>query len=284
MLTKWEKEKFKRKCEEGITVFYDYHDVANSHFISCISEHHNEVNETWMEAFKDELYDWCNPNESVESIRNDIMWICSEIGINYKDLTDEEVEELYDLAQSHLIYGPDYDHYLKQEICVDIFVDTGDYNFDLGCNEIYPHYNGKKGEPIDDECCMVWLANTQGYDKKCFKEAMDNTQEMNNSKFLESCFDELENCTSHMNSLVFLKKMTLKEYLELLDSKAPVHIEKETRCGLFDKWNGAGGLLDISLEKDIDIPREMIHKITEDGQFRYNIREVYGVTDSFWEE
>ena len=187
------------------------------------------------------------------------------------------------MVTENLWYKPDYDHYLNQKVCIDIFVDSGDYNYDLGVNQVYPHYNGDVEEPIKDECCLVWLAKTQGYTKEELEKNLYKDEKFTN-KFFESVYDELNNCTSHMNCLVFLKRMTLREYLEMMDSKKQVHISKDTRCGLFDNWSGAGGLLDIHLEKDINIPRENIHEITDDGQFRYNIHEVYGVDDSFWEE
>ena len=282
MLTEEQREKFIERCEQGLTTYYDYRDEVDSHFVSCIMAHHDEVSESYMEAFEDELFDWCNPNDCYDM--DDIRNLSYEVlGIKFDDLDDEDQEDLKEIADEYLVYNPDYDHFLKQEICVDIFVDTGDYNYDLGCNEIYPHYNGCIDITPKEECCLVWLSKTQGYTKEELMKNL-NTDKQFINKFFKSIYDELANCSSHMNALVFLKKMTLEEYLKMLDSKEDIHIDKDTRVGLFDKWSGAGGLFEISLEKDIVIPRSMIHEIVEDGQFKYNVHDVYGVSDSFWED
>ena len=283
MITEEQKKQLLEKCVKGIDVYPSYDDIVNSHFVSCILARHDEISSTYMEAFEDELYNWFNPNDNYSGIEEDVKSMCQEVGFDIDELNEEDYRMVWDLVTDNIWYKPDYEHYLNQKVCIDIFVDSGDYNYDLGVNQVYPHYNGDVEEPIKDECCLVWLAKTQGYTKEELEKNLYKDEKFTN-KFFESVYDELNNCTSHMNCLVFLKRMTLREYLEMMDSKEPVHIGKDTRCGLFDNWSGAGGLLDIHLEKDIDIPRENIHEITDDGQFRYNIREVYGVDDSFWED
>lgn len=283
MITEEQKKQLLEKCVNGIDVYPSYDDIVNSHFVSCILARHDEISSTYMEAFEDELYNWFNPNDNYSGIEEDVKSMCQEVGFDIDELNEEDYRMVWDLVTDNIWYKPDYEHYLNQKVCIDIFVDSGDYNYDLGVNQVYPHYNGDVEEPIKDECCLVWLAKTQGYTKEELEKNLYKDEKFTN-KFFESVYDELNNCTSHMNSLVFLKRMTLREYLEMMDSKEPVHISKDTRCGLFDNWSGAGGLLDIHLEKDIDISREDIHEITDDGQFRYNIHEVYGVDDSFWEE
>ena len=283
MITEEQKKQLLEKCVKGIDVYPSYDDIVNSHFVSCILARHDEISSTYMEAFTDELYNWFNPNDNYTGIEEDVKGMCKDVGIDIDEIDEEDYRTVWDLVTENLWYKPDYDHYLNQKVCIDIFVDSGDYNYDLGVNQVYPHYNGDVEEPIKDECCLVWLAKTQGYTKEELEKNLYKDEKFTN-KFFESVYDELNNCTSHMNCLVFLKRMTLREYLEMMDSKKPVHISKDTRCGLFDNWSGAGGLLDIHLEKDIDISREDIHEITDDGQFRYNIHEVYGVDDSFWED
>ena len=296
MITEEQKKQLLEKCVTGIDVYPSYDDIVNSHFVSCILARHDEISSTYMEAFKDELYNWFNPNDNYRGVEEDVKDMCKDVGIDTDEIDEEDYRTVWDLVAENLWYKPDYDHYLNQKVCIDIFIDAGDYNYDLGCNQVYPHYDGRKEEPIADEFCLYWLTKTQGYTKEELEKNLYNDENLTNkffegvydenftNKFFESVYDELNNCTSHMNSLVFLKRMTLREYLNMMDSKEPVHINKDTRCGLFDKWSGAGGLLDIHLEKDIDIPRENIHEITDDGQFRYNIHEVYGVDDSFWED
>lgn len=271
-------QKFKDKCAEGIPVTWN-EDSVNDRLLSAITARHDEVHESWMEAFEDELYDWVNPNDDWDSREEDIKTICDEVNIKYNELGEDGKLQLRVLFDDYCFYKPNYNYYLKQEICVDIFIDSGDYNLDLGCNEVFPHYNGSTEYDIQDECALVWLSKTQGYTKEDLRR---NLYENIENRFFETVYEELQNCSSHMNSLVFLKKMTLEEYLKIKD-REPVHISKDTRVGLFDKWNGAGGLLDIKLEKDIYIDPKNIHEVIYDEGFKYNIHDVFGVTDRFWE-
>jgi len=289
MMNKFNEEKENELLEilkKGIDVYADYRDEVNINLLKRISDKKEEMHSTWMEAFKDELFDWFDPDDIFETMKSHMKDIAAQIGLDYDDFEEEDKAKFDTVFFENVWFKPDYDHYLKQKLCVDIFVDTGDYNFDLGCNEVYPHYNGDRMEPIQDECCLVWLTKTQGYTKEDLEknllsdEVFDN--EIFDNDFFESIYDELNNCTSHMNSLVFLKRLTLKEYLDMKDANT-IHIDKDDVCGLFDKWNGAGGLLEIKLEKDIDIPKEMVHEAVVDEMFKYNIHDVYGVNDSFWE-
>ena len=283
MINEQDLNDFKEQCEKGLKVYFDYRDEVNPTLLSSIDARKEEEEHcTYMEAFEDELFDWVNPNDNWYSREEDIKGICDEVNIDYDALDADDKDILRESFSECAYYEPDYDHYLKQDICVDIFIDSGDYNLDLGCNQIYPHYNGDKDTPIKDECVLVWLTKTQGYTKEQLKTNLCSRDAFTN-RFFESVFDEVSNCTSHMNSLVFLKRMTLKEYFEILDNPDKlIHINKDTRCGLFDKWNGAGGVLDIQLEKDIDIDPANIHEVICDEMFKYNIHDVYGVRDSFW--
>lgn len=281
MITEKQKKQLLEKCVAGIDVYPSYDDIVNSYFVSCILARHDEISGTYMEAFKDKLYNWFNPNDNYIGVEEDVKDMCKDVGIDIDEIDEEDYRTVWDLVAENLWYKPDYDHYLNQEVCIDIFVDSGDYNFDLGCNQIYPHYNGDVEEPIKDECCLVWLAKTQGYTKEELEKNLYNDENFTN-KFFESVYDELNNCTSHMNSLVFLKKMTLREYLNFLDKKEPITIKKDICCGLFDKWSGAGGLLGIQLEKDMEIYANEIYSAKVDESFKYNIHDVYGVTDGLW--
>ena len=126
----------------------------------------------------------------------------------------------------------------------------------------------------------MWLAKKQGYKKNETKNALLDC-EYNNSRFLKSLREELLNCTSHMNTLVFLTKMTIREWLEILN-KDKITIPKNTTCGLVDFWMGTGGLLNIHLEKDITINKENIHQIIPDCCKSYSIHSIYGCTDNIW--
>lgn len=103
-----------------------------------------------------------------------------------------------------------------------------------------------------------------------------------------------------MNTLTFLVKMTLQEIIELNEliklqdknghkydaTKRPycgyIILGKNTECGLFDPWNGAGSVLEISLEKDVRIPVRFIRSALPDGEDGWGVGNVYGVVSSLW--
>lgn len=171
-----------------------------------------------------------------------------------------------------------FDHYLNQEVCVNILLDTGDANYDFGCNSFYPHYNGRVEEGISNESSLLWLAKTQGYNKIQFKRAMFHS-DYSGSAFLESCRREVLNCTSYMNAVTFLVKMTLDDLFNLLGKKkGGIILSKDTRCGLCDIWSGSGSLFEIELSQPVEIPFSKIFKVAPDEA----IKGIYGVSDDFW--
>jgi len=90
--------------------------------------------------------------------------------------------------------------------------------------------------------------------------------------------------------------LELKEELETLDKKYKefhyypskrrdkgyLVIDKSSSFGLYDSWNGAGSIFDITPNKDVKIPLKYISDCLIDGYRGYSIREIYGVSTDFW--
>lgn len=285
--TKKENELVTLLYENPETIYTDYRDELGTHEIKKIYEQiEEEPNEDPLTIFKyllNETYENYGYNNETEEYEYEEY--AEKIGLEYNKLSDEDRDALQETVNENKWYEPDYDHFLNQDVCIDIIIDSGDYNWDLGCNQIYPHYDGDyedlKENGIPKDSCILWLANKQKYTEKQTRDALAD-ETFNGSKFLKTLQEELLNCTSHMNCLVFMKKMTIREWLESLNKKE-ITIPKETACGLVDFWSGAGGLLNIQLEQDITIPKENIHEIIPDECKRYNIHEIYGCTDRLWE-
>ena len=66
---------------------------------------------------------------------------------------DEINDELVDMWYLKI----PFEHYRQQEVCMDVLVDTGDMNYDYTLNAVYPHYNGREDDEIDDKASLVWL-------------------------------------------------------------------------------------------------------------------------------
>jgi len=214
---------------------------------------------------------------------------------------DEEIQRLVGLIDYSLVHvlreifyvNYPYEYFLNEDVQVDIIVDTGDLNYDYTLNCVYPHYNGTRNEEIEDAASIVWLTKQQGYTKADLENALYN-KTYKDSKYLKSLVSEVANCTSCMNALVFCVEMSLKKLIELnerIDNERKLNglkerkgtdfikIEKSVVCGLYDCWNGAGSMLDIELEKDVELPIEYIDTALPDGARGYGINNIYGVLD-----
>lgn len=266
-------EWLQKEYPDGIEIYADYRDEMQPETAKIILE-----SEDPLVKLEELLWEWYDEVEYDE--RENVLAKFLEKQ-NIEDKEDTIREKLLDVLYDLEIKYPE-DHYLNQKFDVDIFLDTGDVNYDLAVNEIYPHYNSRGEEKIQDikeENCLLWLARKQGYNKRQFYNYFykDQLPDGKKSPLLSSMYQELYNCTSHMNQLCIFKKMTLRELIELKESKEPLKITKDYTLGLVDTWCGAGGLLDIELEKDFKLPRENIQAIEIDDTVQcYGVKSIYG--------
>lgn len=214
---------------------------------------------------------------------------------------DDDVDEEYvlDYLYENIYTKYPMDHYLKQEVYVNIFMDTGDGNYDYVLNCVYPHYNGRQGEALDDKASIAWLARQQGYKKKDLKNALYYC-EFNNSAFLKSMRAEVHNMGTHMGTLTFLVRVTLEDLIainkliKLQDRNGHKYdatenpycgyivLDKSVMAGIYDPWSGGGSILEIELDKDVKIPVKYIRSALPDGEDGYSIEGVYGMSGSAW--
>ena len=212
-------------------------------------------------------------------------------------------DELLELIRDTICFDVPRDHYLAQEFCVNIMMDTGDGNYDYTLNSVYPCYYGRQREAHPDKASIVWLAKQQGYKRGEFRNAMDNGDIKDPTGFLESMRQELANLPSHMATVTFLVRMALRDLIELNRliklqdrnghfydaTKNPycgyIVLGKETETGLYDPWNGGGSVFEIQLEKDVRIPIRFIRSALPDGgDGRWSIESVYGMCKSCWRD
>ena len=219
-------------------------------------------------------------------------------------LSEADSERIGELVNENLSFALPMDHFLNQEVAVDLMIDTGDGNTDYTANSVYPSYYGEKAIPIEKEASLVWLAETQGYSYRDLVIALHKGDVANPKGFLDSVRQEVANITSSMNCLTFLLKMTLRDLIQLntlIKLQEPggqhfydanlrpdcgmIRISKKAVSGLYDPWNGAGSLFEIELEKDVDLPIRYIRSAMPDGStFRWSVSAVYGMMDSAWKD
>ena len=123
-----------------------------------------------------QIFNSCDPKEAFLDLLmqgyDDAMWedeceIVSTIMANLEE-TDVELDEdeIRQYVQENVCIELPEDHYLSQQVNVNIYLDTGDANYDFTLNTFGQCYYGDPEEPIDDKASLVWLAKTQGYTKE----------------------------------------------------------------------------------------------------------------------
>ena len=270
-------------------IYADYRDVLEEKTaIEVLSDQYP------LEKLERQIWEWYDDeacrlqSELVEKIISEIPEL-------------EAVEDLVrDWLYDHTWVKYPTDHFLKQDVYINIEVDTGDGNYDFVLNKVYPAYNEDPDTRINSKAAILWLAKQQGYTKTQLWKAMID-KEFGDSKFLSSLREEVLNVSTHMNVLTFLWKTSLEEAIALADlvrykesvedpydaSKSPycgyIVLDKDTPCGLYDSWNGGGSLFEICLEKDVRLPARFINRALPDGGHGYSIGGCYGVNGRFWE-
>lgn len=296
---------YSRYCKKNRSAYIyemyaDYRDEMQSDTAVAILEANDPD-----QSFNEKLNEWYMDQE--DELRDDLEEkikgiLSKEDGLFPNGLTDEQEDDLRNMLFDMVWFTAPADHYLKQEFYVNIMVDTGDGNYDYTLNSVYPCYCGDYDEPIDEKASIVWLAKQQGYSKKQLESALKSDGNDAPEGFLRSMRKELANMPSHMATLTFLVKMTLENLLKLnelmkLQDRDGHHydacenpdcgcivIAKNTETGLYDPWGGGGSVLEIELEKDVELPVKFIRSALPDGGDGYSISNVYGLCGSVWRD
>lgn len=199
---------------------------------------------------------------------------------------EEYKDEVADWLEDHFSILHSYDSFYNQEVCIDIIIDTGDGNYDFTLNSLHERVDHNHPDEIEKylpkDSGLLWLIKQQGYSGEDVINIVNSDNPLTDSEFLMSVVTEMENTTTLMNALTFLTRMRLEDAIDIINLKSDVMISKNTTCGLYDPWQGAGGLFEIKLEKDVMIPWNIIDSVQVDGYRGYSIKDIYGVDEEFW--
>lgn len=272
--------------------YVDYNDELSDKNIAKILE--AEDPELELEYMLEDCYlqaEWEARRELVDKFQN------TDEGSKYDyDDIEEEIVNLW-------YFKIPYEHYKQQEVCMDVLVDTGDMNYDYTLNAVYPHYNGREDDEIDDKASLVWLAKTQGYTKEQLQNQLTNGKDKLDVKgFLETVYQEVINCSVSCPTLIFPIKMTLEQAMKICkiinkrdesgykydpekrEDCGSLVIDKSVDCALYDCDAGGGGCWGIELEKDVELPIKFIQMAVPDGAPHYSMESCYGVTSDCWKK
>src|SRR5690606_16102697 len=129
----------------------------------------------------------------------------------------------------------------------------------------------ENGELEEKDISIYRLLESQGYTIEEFLEANENETD---NTFLNSLVIEIANTTTMCNSLVVVRKMSLSEFLDVLD-KDSITITTKDKIGLVDFVYGGGSIIEINLERDFEVKKGEFELII-DGNYGYGIEEIYG--------
>ena len=247
------------------------------------------------DALIERLWDWYQTDEwdIIDNLVDDFMAktdpkLLEDANIIEDDNFDDEMirEEFMDII--YVDYPEDWA--LSHEFCFNIIVSNGDGNYDFWLNEHIIDKDGNVDENAE-KAGLVWLAKQQGYTLDELVEILKNGDIKEPKTFLETVLQEVANGYG-CEALTFCVKMTLGQAIALKEQmesnpNGSIVIDKRVECGLFDPWEGGGSVLEITCEKDIEIPFENIWKfyIDERRSNRYDsIHNVYGTDSSIWRD
>jgi|GEM_PF-967714 len=207
----------------------------------------------------------------------------------------EKICDAFDWFYDNVIldYSKLAEHFLKQKVCTNIFLDTGDKANRYEDNDIYPSGYGRYDElhDISDKSSVLWLANQQGYSKNDFLDVFESECSNTKSGLLYDLYQELLN-SYNGGCVAVLTEMTLQQMIDINEAKNDnitgfVTIDKNTSVGLYDYANGGGGPFDIELEKDLNIPIAYIGECLADSTVgsiqNCTLASVYGTNEAFWQ-
>ena len=206
---------------------------------------------------------------------------------NLDDLDDGDIREEF-MEIICVDYPVDWAE--NQEFCFNIIVSNGDDNYDFWLNEHIIDEDGTVDKDAE-KAGLVWLAKQQGYTLDQVVKILKDGDIAELKTFLETVLQEVANGYG-CEALTFCVKMTLGQAIALKERmkenpNGSIVLDKNVTCGLFNPWDGSGSILDITCEKDIEIPFENIWKFYIDkrrGNRYDSIHNVYGTDDSIWRD
>lgn len=164
-----------------------------------------------------------------------------------------------------------YDNY---QIFVDILLDQENLNTEgdillSSIDMIKDHFNDKEDLDLNQiDPITKALFKSQGYE---IEELLNK-----DSLFLNSFVDEINNTSYEPIIYLVHRKMSLSDIKDLLE-KEILTISTDDVIGLFNPIHGGGSIMDIQLEKNVNIPLDYIYLSNAySPSYGYSSASVYG--------
>ena len=292
----------------GIEIYTDYNDSLSTGTIRDILEsEHPQM--TKDEIFSDWESEYAN-DYGYPQLMGDIKKELSEEEIEF---LDAHKEEIYERVEAEFYFQYKDERFSNPKVPIEIMVDTGNANYDYTSDSP----SSIEGCYRPETSSIRWLANQQGelasFDDfmKEFKGDDESysahvEQILAESKFIQSIESEFLNHTHSIGTLTFLVEMSLNDAIALKEEQAAemelnknyglayrkgngsIRLGKDTPCGIYNSWDGAGSLLEIELSKDVVLPIKCIGSIVyDDGRGSigaWSVMNTYGAMRSIYKD
>lgn len=265
----------KKTGKEKISIFCAYRDeISSDDAAKILSADDPDL------AFNDfiiERYDGVVSYEE-EALMKEVKEHLRRHGIEADD--EALIELLWDLTE--VDYSDCIDRLKSQTFHTLVMVDTGDGNYDFTCNTGIVHTPGPE---YWEKSSLAWLAEQQGRSREEMQKHFTCTLP-SGSPLIRSMYQEIWEAPSDIQVLTFLTEMSLEDLMAIaMDKKKEltVKLPKNTMCGLYDPVSGGGSLLEIDLEKDVEIPARYIWSCMPDvvtDYVHYSVESTYGLIGS----
>lgn len=179
-----------------------------------------------------------------------------------------------DISENLIINSDREEIYDNYYVFVDILLDQENLNTEgdillSSIDMIKDHFNNKEDLDLNQiDPITKTLFKSQGYK---IEELLDK-----DSLFLNSFLDEINNTCYEPIVYLVHRKMSLSDIKDLLE-KEVLTITPDDVIGLFNPIQGGGSIMDIQLEKNVDIPLDYIYLSNSyNANYGYSSAEIYG--------
>lgn len=260
------------------TIYVDY----NDDFTSIVANYLKDIEvgsrtaEDIRDSLKDYIYDLYGTDDydyAFDTAINEIM--------EAEQFAELDREDIFDFLQEEGLIEIDYSEVFESAFGTDLkvnFVIDGDIEDE--CKEAEKIMNNEEGNLGGK---LNWLMETQGHTPEELAGESD-------SAFIKSLKEEIENryIDGYCN-IVVLKRFNADEIISAIAQGGSLNVNTNNTIGFHDRWNGAGSLLEIQLEKDFNIPVTEYSLVEfEDADNRdssgYTVDEINGLIGDCWKK
>lgn len=221
-----------------------------------------------------------------EQLKNRAYDVNEEFGEAFEAYADEL--PTYEFLEQMGYEGCNYDvaDFMKNDYRLDLILGTSREQNEISSeiNDFFTadvqKFDEKAFETLSDNA-LTYLVHQQGHSVEEVFEAMSDNK--NDNTFIQTVADEVNSTTYETNRLAVLITAKGENLLNLLDNIAHgrdnIKISEHAMLGLHDGLNGAGGNLEITLEKDLVIPASLVQTVqfeSSGSDDRVGSRENYG--------